>query len=335
MSRKRPNIMTLVRRQLLRLVGAAVSAAAIYGTARAQAYPTRPVRVIVPVAAGGPNDLIARIIAQKLSERWSNSFYVENIPAGATTLGTATTAKAPPDGYTIEVATNSFFINSSLYAKLPYDPIRDFTPVTLLAASPIVLVVHPSIAARNVKELVALVKANPGKYSYASAGTGQPGHLAAELFKVSLGLDITHVPFNGAAPAITSTLGGHTPISFVAVPLASTNIGGGKLRALAVMSNRRSPALPDVPTMAEQGFPDEEAALLQGVLLPAGAPNDIVDWWYRELTRIVALADVKERLSVLGLEPVVNRPEEFAAQIKTEITRWAKVIAAAGIQKIE
>jgi tripartite-type tricarboxylate transporter receptor subunit TctC len=327
-------MMTLARRRLLHLAGAAATAV-FSGAARAQTYPSRPVRVIVPVAAGGPNDIIARIIVQKLSERWSGSFYVENIPAGSTTLGTATTAMAPPDGTTVEVATNSFIIDPSLYAKLPYDPIKDFTPVTLLAASPLVLVVHPSLPVGNVKELVALLKANPGKYSYASAGTGQPGHLAAELLKLSLGLDIIHVPFNGAAPAITSTLGGHTPISIIAVPLASTNIKAGTLRGLAVMSERRAPALPDVPTMAEEGFPDENAALWQGVLLPAGTARDIVDWWHRELTRIVALPDVKERLAVLGLEPVVNSPEEFAAQIKTELDRWAKVIHDAGIQKIE
>jgi tripartite-type tricarboxylate transporter receptor subunit TctC len=237
------------------------------GNAAALDYPIRPVRVIAPVAAGGPVDIVARIVTQKLSETWNNQFYVENIPAGATTLGTAMAAKAAPDGYTIVAITNSFIISPGLYAKLSYDSIRDFAPVTLLTTSPIVLVVHPSIPATNVRDLVALVRANPGKYSYASAGVGQPGHLAGELLKLSLGLDMTHVPFNGAAPAVTSTIGGHTQISFIAVPLASTNINGGTLRGLAVMSSRRSQALP--------------------------------------------------------------------AQIKSEISRWAKVIQDAGIKKIE
>jgi tripartite-type tricarboxylate transporter receptor subunit TctC len=305
------------------------------GNAAALDYPIRPVRVIAPVAAGGPVDIVARIITQKLSESWNSQFYVENIPAGATTLGTAMAAKAAPDGYTILAMTNSFTINPGLYAKLSYDSIRDFAPVTLLTTSPIVLVVHPSLPATSVKELVALVRANPGKYSYASAGVGQPGHLAAELLKLSLGLDMTHVPFNGVAPAVTSTIGGHTQVSFVAVPLASTNIAGGTLRGLAVMSSQRAQALPDVPTMLEAGFPNQEATLLQGFMLPAGTPKSIVDWWQHELAKIVALPDVKERLAAIGVDPVVNSPEEFAAQIRAEISRWAKVIQDAGIKKIE
>jgi len=327
--------MKLVRRQLMVLAGAAVCAPAVSSLASAQTYPSRPVRVIVPYAAGGPNDVVTRIITQKLSESWGSQFYVDNIPAGASTIGTGMAARAPADGYTIVVITNSFIINPSMFAKVSYDPIKDFAPVTLLAASPLVLVVHPSMPANSVKELVALLKANPGKYSYASAGAGSPAHLAGELFKLSLGLDFTHVPFNGAAPATTSTIGGHTPISFVAVPLASANIRDGKLRGLAVMSSRRAPALPEVPTMAEAGLPEQEAHLLQGVLLPAGTHKDIVDWWYRELARVVALPDVRERLAALGLDPVLNTPDEFAQQIKAEIARWGKVIRDAKIDKIE
>ena len=327
--------MNLERRRFLYLGGGVVAAAGFSKMARGETYPSHPVRVIVPVAAGGPNDIIARIIAQKLSETSGKQFYIENIPAGATTAGTAATAKAPADGYTIAIVTNSFIINPSLYARLPYDTIKDFAPVTLLAVSPLVLVVHPSVPANNVRELAALLKAAPGKYSYASAGTGQPGHLAAELFKLSLGLDITHVPFNGAAPAVTSTIGGHTAISFIAIPLAAPNIKDGKLHGLAVMGNKRSQAIPDVPTMTEAGFPGQEAALWQGVLLPAGTTTDIIDWWYRELNAILALPDVTERLAELGLDPVLNTPAEFAAQIKVEIARWAKVIADAGIRRIE
>jgi len=202
-------------------------------------------------------------------------------------------------------------------------------------ASAHVLVVHPSVPANNVAELVALVKANPGKYSYASPGAGTTGQLAGELFKLSLGLDLIHVPFNGGNPAITSTIGGHTPLAFTALPAAASNIKGGKLRALVVTSGKRSPAFPDVPTMAEAGFPDQESVFMQAVLGPAGTPKDIVDLWYREVVRIVALPDVKERLAVLGFDPVANTPEDFGAWIKAEVARWAKVIRDANIPRIE
>lgn len=327
--------MTLVRRQFLQLGGAAVAVPAISRIARAQTYPARPIRVIVPVAAGGPTDTIARLIAQKLAERWGQQVYVENLPTGAGNVAVGMTAKAPPDGYTILMPSSSYVVNPSLYAKITWDPVRDFAPVTLAVASAHVLVVHPSVPANNVKELVALVKAYPGKYSYASPGAGTTGQLAGELFKLSLGLDLIHVPFNGANPAITSTIGGHTPIAFTALPAAASNINGGKLRALVVTSGKRSSAFPHVPTMMEAGFPDQESIFMQAVLAPARTPKDIVDLWYREVVRIVALPDVKERLAVLGFDPVANTPEEFGAWIKTEVNRWGKVIRDAKIPRIE
>ena len=323
------------RRQFLRLAAGAAALPSLLRTAAALDYPTRPVRIIVPVAAGGPNDIVARLIAQKLSEKFGQRFYVDDIPAGSSILGTEQTAKAAPDGTTIAIVPNNFVINPGLYAKLPYDPIRDLAPVTNFAASPLVLVTHPSVGAASTRELVALLKANPGTFSYATAGTGSPAHLAGELFKLSLGVDITHVPFNGVAPAVLSTVAGHTQLSFAAVPLASVNIRDGKLRGLAVMSDKRAPALADVPTLREGGFAGQDSALFQGVLLPGGTPRPIVDWWYRELRAVVALPDVKERLDALGLEPVLNTPEEFALQIRTEIARWTKVIKDAGIQRIE
>ncbi len=298
----------------------------------AQSYPTHPVRMIVPFAPGGPTDLIARILAQKLSESLGQQFVVENHAGAGGNIGMGLAAKASADGYHILVASSSFVVNPSLYAKNSYDPIKDFAPVTLAAASPNVLVVHPSVPAKNLQELVALVKANPGKYSYAQPGTGTTPHLSGELFRITFKLDIVSVPFNGAAPAITSTLGGHTPIAVTAVPPAMPHIKSGALRALAVTSAKRTAGLPDVPTMAEAGAPGQEAETMQGVLVPAGTPREIIDRLQREIVKIVALPDVKERLATLGFDPIANKPEEFGAYIKSEIARWAKVINEANIK---
>jgi tripartite-type tricarboxylate transporter receptor subunit TctC len=300
-----------------------------------QSYPTRPVRVIVSAAAGGPSDVIGRVVAQKLGERLGQQFYVENIPAGAGNVAVGMVAKAAPDGYTLLSPTSAVVINPSLYTSLPYDTLRDFAPVTLVAASPHVLTVNPSVPARNVQELIALVKANPGKFSYASPGTGTTGQLAGELFKLSLGLDLTHVPFNGAAPAVLSTIGGHTPIMFTALPSAAANIKDGKLRALAVTSAKRYPEFPDVPTLAESGFPDQVSEFIACILAPAGTPKPVVDALQQEIARMIVLPDVKERLSAIGFTPVADTPEEFAAELKSEVARWGKVIADAKIPKIE
>jgi tripartite-type tricarboxylate transporter receptor subunit TctC len=231
--------------------------------------------------------------------------------------------------------TPSFVINPSLYAKLAYDPIKDFTAVALAVTSPHVLVVNPSLPAHSVKELVALVKANPGKYSYASAGTGQSAQLACELFKLAFGLDLLHVPFNGGAPAMNSTIGGHTPIAFNALPSAAALIKEGKLRALAVTSGQRAPEFPDVPTLAEAGVPGQESLFFQGVVAPAGTPKEIVDQLYREIAKILVRPEVKERLAAIGFGVSISPPEEFQAQIKSEMARWAKVIHDANIKRIE
>jgi tripartite-type tricarboxylate transporter receptor subunit TctC len=302
------------------------------GAAQAQTgYPNRPVKLIVPFAPAGPTDVIARLLAAKLSQNLGQQFYVENHAGAGGNTGTAMAAAAPADGYTILVVSSSFVVNPSLFAKIPYDPYKDFAPVTLAAASPNVLVVHPSLPVKSVKELIELIGANPGKYSYAMPGTGTTPHLSGELFKLSLKLDVTTVPFNGAGPAIQSTVGGHTPIAFTAVPPAAPLAQDGKLRALAVTSAKRSRALPDVPTMTEAGLPGQEADTLQGVLVPAATPKPIVDTLHREIVKIVAMADVKERLDALGFDPIANTPAEFAARIKTEIERWAKVIREANI----
>jgi len=309
--------------------------ALLSGGARAQdasSYPSHPVRIIVPFAAGGPADIIARLLAQKLGEHLGKQFYVENQPGAGGNLGMGAAARANPDGYTLVIVSSSYMVNPSLYPKVPYDPARDFLPVTLPAYAPNVLIANPSLPVTNAKELADLVKANPGKYSFASAGMGTTPYLSGELFKLSVGGDLVHVPFNGSSPAIQSTLGGHTPFAFVVLAPAVPHVREGKLRGLAVLSAQRSPALPDVPTIVEAGFPGQEADTLLGLLVPARTPKGIVDRLYQEIKRIVALPEIRERLDALGFVPVANTPDEFAAIIKEESTRWAKVIRAANLK---
>jgi tripartite-type tricarboxylate transporter receptor subunit TctC len=319
-------------RKLVALVTLAPMLAIVAAAAGAETYPARAVRMIVPFAAAGPTDVIGRIIAQKLSEDLGQQFYVENVPGGGGNTGTGQAAKSPADGYTILVVSTGFIINPSLYPKIPYDPFKDFAPVTLIAASPNVLTVTPSVPAKTVKELVALIKANPGKYSFAQPGTGSTPHLSGELFKLSFGLDLVMVPFTGAGPAITSTIGGHTPIAFTALPPALASIQDGKLRGLAVLAAKRVTGLPDVPTMAEAGVPDQEADTLTGIVVPVGTPQEIVDLLHREIVKIVALPDVQEKLAALGFIAIADTPAEFAVRLKSEFAKWAKVIKDAGIK---
>jgi tripartite-type tricarboxylate transporter receptor subunit TctC len=326
---------SLARRQFLYLAGASALLGAGSRPARSQTYPSRPVRVIVPFTPGGAVDIIGRIIAQKLSDNLGAQFYVENIPTGATNVANALTAKSPPDGYTVLFVTSSFVINPSYYKKIAYDAVKDFAPISLTAISPHVLSVNLSMPVTSVKQLIALVKANPGKYSYASAGTGQSAQLAAELFKLAYGLDIVHVPFNGGSPAMAATIGGHTQIAFNALPSAASFIKDGKVRALAMTSRKRDPEFPDVPTFTEEGVPDQESAFFVGVVVPAKTPADIIGLLNRELVRIVALPDVKERLNFIGYVAETNTPREFAAMIKTEMEQWARVIRDSNVQKVE
>jgi len=324
-------VTTLIRGFVV-LLALAAAAPVCAGRAGAQTYPSRSVRMIVPFAAGGPTDVIARIVAQKLSETWGQQIYTENVPGGGGNTGAAMAARAPADGYTILVVSTGFIVNPSMYPKVPYDPIKDFSPVTLVASSPNVLSVYPEVPAKSVRELVELIKANPGKYSFAQPGTGSTPHLAGELFKLKFGLDLVVVPFNGAALAINSTLGGHTPIVFTALPPAMANIKDGRLRGLAVLSLKRAAVLPEVPTMAEAGVPDQESDTLTGVVVPAGTPQEIIDRWNAEIVRVVALPDVKQRLQDLGFEPVADTPAHFGERIKTEIAKWAKVVHDANIK---
>ena len=301
-------------------------------TASAQGYPNRPVRMVVGFPAGGPTDVIARMVSQKLSDALGQQFFVENIGGAGGNTASGQVARATPDGYTLMVVSTGFVVNPSLYAKVPYDAVKDFAPVTLVAVSPNVVVVNPSVPARSLPELVQLIRDNPGKYGFAGPGVGSTPHLGGELFRLAFSLDLVHVPFTGAAPAIQSTVGGHTPIAFTALPPALSAVQAGQLRALGVAASERATQLPDVPTFAEQGIKDQEADTITGVLAPAGTPKGIVDLLYREIAKAVGQADVKERLTALGFKPVANRPEEFGARIKLEMEKWGKVVRDAKLR---
>jgi tripartite-type tricarboxylate transporter receptor subunit TctC len=324
--------MKLPRRRVLHLAAGAAGLPAVSGIAWSQTYPTRPVRAIVAFAPGGVTDTFARLMAQKLSEHLGKQFYVENITGATGNIGTGQAAKAAPDGYTLLFAFSSYVVNPTLFDKVPYDPYKDFEPVTLAVTSTTVVAVHPSVPAKTIKDLVALVRANPGKYSYSSAGAGTQAHLAGEQFRLSLGLDLVHIPFNGGGPAIAAVVGGHTPIGFSSPAASIPQIKEGNVRALAITSKRRSQILPDVPTMAEAGYPEIEGDSWVGVLVPAGTPKDIISLLNHEIVKIIALPDMKARLGELGYDPVGSTPEEFAARIKVEIEMWRKVIRAAKIK---
>ena len=307
------------------------AALALAGPIAAETYPNKPIKMIVTFAPAGPTDVIGRVIAQKVSEGWGQQVVVENIAGAGGNIGVAAAMRAPADGYTVVVVSTGYIINPSLYAKVPYE-FKDFTPVSLVAQSPDVLSVNPAVPAKTVQELIALIKSNPSKYNYAQPGVGSTPHLSAELFKLKFGLDLTMVPFGSAAPAITSTIAGHTPVAFTALPPAVANIQEGKLRGLAVLSAKRTPELADVPTMAEAGVPDLESNTLTGIVVPAGTPKDIIERWHREIVRIVALPEVNANLRTLGFDPIATSPEEYAERIKTEAAKWGKVAHDANIR---
>jgi tripartite-type tricarboxylate transporter receptor subunit TctC len=266
------------------------------------------------------------------TDRLGKSFYVENIAGASGNIGTGQAARAAPDGHTILFAFSSYVVNPTLFEKIPYDPYKDFEPVTLAVTSTAVLSVNPSVPAHSVNDLVALIRANPGKYSFASPGAGTQAHLAGEQLRLSLGLDLVHVPFNGAGPAIASVVAGHTPVGVSTLATAGPHIKDGKLRALAVTSKTRSQIEPQIPTMTEAGYPDIEGDSWVGVLAPSGTAKEIIALLYREIVAIIALPEMNERLVAIGFEPVASTPQQFAARIASEIETWGKVIRAAGIK---
>jgi tripartite-type tricarboxylate transporter receptor subunit TctC len=324
--------MKFSRRTFLRVAAGAAALPVVARMTWAQTYPTRPVRAVVAFAPGGVTDTFARLMAQRLTEQLGKQVYVENIAGASGNIGTAHVAKAAPDGYTILFAFSSYVVNPTLFARVPYDPIKDFDPVTLAVASTTVLTVNPSVPAKTVKELVDLIKANPGKFSFGSAGAGTQAHLAGEQFRLSLGLDLVHVPFGGGGPAVAAVVAGHTPISFGSPQAAMQHVREGTVRALAVTSKRRSQIFPDVPTMTEAGYSQIEGDSWVGILVPASTPEEIIGVLYRASSKILAQPDMQERLAALGYDLVASTPEEFATRITAEIEMWAKVIRAANIK---
>jgi tripartite-type tricarboxylate transporter receptor subunit TctC len=299
--------------------------------AQAQPYPSKPIRFVVPYPAGGPLDTVARLLGQKVSESTHQPVIVDNKPGAGGNIGADAVAKAPGDGYTIlmgAVATHA--INPTLYASIPYDAIRDFSPVTQVAATPNVLVVHPSVPASNVRELIAYAKANPGKLNFGSGSTGSAGHLAGELFKTMAGVDMTHVPYKGAAPAMNDLIGGQIQLMFDNLASSLSQVRAGRVRALAVTTAKRSGLAPELPTIAESGLPGFDISTWFGIFVPAGTPHEIIDRLHAEFTKALAAPGIREKMLNLGAEPVGSKPEEFAMYIRTEADKYARVIKASG-----
>jgi tripartite-type tricarboxylate transporter receptor subunit TctC len=317
---------------MIRLVLALIIAvAALPASVRAQPdYPSRPVRVVVPFAAGGGADVIARVVAQKLGERLGQGFFVDNRPGAAGNIGTDIAAKAPPDGHTLLVIGPNHTTNPHLFAKLPFDPVKDFVPVSLLTAAPYILLVTPELPVKTFPELLALARAKPGQLAYGSAGNGTAGHLAMELIKTTAGIDLLHVPYKGSPPMLTDLMGGQVALGFDNVLSASPHIAAGRLRPVASSGSHRSPTLPDVPTIAESGLAGFEVTVWQGLLAPAGTPEAIVDRLGREVRAALAEADVRERMAGLGVEVIGSDPDAFAGFIARDIAKWEPVIRASG-----
>jgi tripartite-type tricarboxylate transporter receptor subunit TctC len=328
--------MNKLRQAAAALAAVLLGMAGFAGASQAQPgkYPEHPVKIIVPFPAGGPTDVAARLIGQKLSEKLGQQFYIENVSGAGGNLGMSQAARAPADGYTILVPSSSYTVNPSLYAKPPYNPDKDFIPVTMIGASPNGLFVNPAIPAKSVKELVDLIKANPGKYTFASPGIGTTPHLGTELFKLTFHLDFAIAPFPGGGPSIQSVVAGHTPMCIQAIPPATPLVKDGKLRALAIAAKKRSSALPDVPTFEEVGIKGQEAETMAGVFVPTGTPKAIVDFLQSEIAHIIATPDVKEKLSTIGIEPSGMSQADFIAYVKQDIAKWKKVIEDAKIKQI-
>lgn len=313
-------------------IACACMCAGAIGAAYAQGYPSKPVRVVTPVTAGSAVDTVARVIGQKLTEAWNMQVIVDNRVGANGIIGTEAAARAPADGYTVFLGNDAVLaINPALYHKLPYDSLRDFAPVTQAANIPLVLVVHPSLPVKTVKELIALARAHPGQLNYASGGNGSPQQLPMEMLKAATGINIIHVPYKGLGPAFNDVLGGQVPMMFAGMSNAVPHLAAGRLRALAVAGAQRSPALPGVPTVAEAGVPGFYYAAWTGYLVPSGTPKEAIAKLHDDIVRALALPDVRERLSGLGFELIGSTPEEFGARLKTDIARLGKVVRGAGI----
>jgi tripartite-type tricarboxylate transporter receptor subunit TctC len=295
-------------------------------------YPSRPVRIIVPTSTGAGADLASRVIAQQLSERFKQQVIVENRAGATTMIGTELVAKAAPDGHTLLMAPPAFVVNPSLFRKVPYDPVRDFAPITYVGNSPLILVVHPSLPLKSVKELIALAKARPGEIVFASSGSGSITHMSAELFLYMTGTRMLHVPYKGPAPGVIDLVAGRVQLMITSAPITLPQIRTGRLRALGITGSSRSPAAPDIPTISEAGVPGYESYAWYALMAPIGTPPETIAQLNREVVGILRLKNVKERLGNEGLETVASSADELAAFIRSEGVKWAKVIKAAAIQ---
>ncbi|MCM2328363.1 MAG: tripartite tricarboxylate transporter substrate binding protein [Lysobacter sp.] len=318
-----------------RFLAAALAAIALAPLAPAFAqdasYPTRAIKILVPYPPGGFNDTLARTIGAKLQAAWGQPVVVENRPGGNTLIGTEAAARSPADGYTIFVTPFAFAVNQSIFKKLPYDPVKDFAPITLAATTPNILVVNPSLGVNSVKELIARAKEKPGALNYASTGTGSSNHLSMELFKQMAGVDITHVPYKGSAPAVTDLIGGQVGLMFDNVPNIINQVKAGRLKALAVTTKEKSPHVPDLPTVSEAGVPGYEVTVWFGFAAPAGTPRPILDKLNAEIVKSLRMPDVREKFSAQGVDVVGSSPEQFAAYLRQQMDLWAKVVKAAGV----
>jgi len=297
----------------------------------AQAYPTKPIRLVVPFPPGGSLDVVARAIGQKLTEAWGQPVVIDNRPGAGGNIGADLVAKSAPDGYTIlEGALSTHAVNVSLYSKMPYDPVRDFAPITLVAITPNVLVLNPSFPANSVPELIAYAKAHPGGLSFGSGSNGSAGHLAGELFKTAAGVDMVHIPYKGGAPALQALLAGDTQLMFDNLANSTPQLKAGKLKALAVTTAKRSALAPELPTLAETGLPGFDIYTWWGFMAPAGTPKEIIAKWNGEVTRILATPEMKAFFAQQGAEPAPTTPEQFAALIRSEIPKYAKIVKDSG-----
>ena len=313
----------------LGLVVAALAACATPATA--QSWPTKPVKIVVPFGPGGPADVYARIVAQGLTETFKQQFIIENKPGAGALIGTEIVAKSAPDGYTLLMMSNTHTVNETLFARRPYDLMRDLIPVAPVNSSDLVMVVHPSVPAKTLQEFVALAKAQPGKLSYASSGPGTPYHMAGELFKSMSGTDILHIPHKGSAEARNDVMGGHVQMMFDAVTAMKGSIDAGEVRALATTGPQRSAVMPNVPTVNESGVPGYEATIWLGIMAPKGTPKEIVDKLNAEIGKIIARPEIRDAWAKQGAVPMTMTPDQFGAYLKRDIDKWAKVIKTAGI----
>ena len=318
---------------LQKYLGVGIAIMSLGGAHAADApFPVKPVRIVVPFAPGGGTDLIARTLAQKLTDAWKQQVLVDNRPGGGTTIGSDLVAKSAPDGHTMLLTANPHTTNPALHPKLPYDTLRDFAGITQIASAPMIVAVHPALPARSIKELIALAKQRPGQLSYATSGNAGPQHLAGELFKTTAGIDMVHVPYKGSAPAITDLIAGQTQLTFGSTFTVMPQAASGRLRMLAVTTAKRANALPNVPTIAEAALPGYEATTWYGLFISSGAPRAVIARLHTDIARAIKLPEVNERLLRDGSEPVASEPAAFDAHVRAEIDKARRIVKASGMR---